>query len=411
MDILIETLDDSLWVAATNKAQLEGLEVDPFAEEVRWGTIYWAKVARIDKSMDAAYVNLDGDNIGLLNNADVWVKDKHGKYKRGGEKEIGHYIEPGDMIAVQAKSGYLPKGPDVDDYSPAESKNPRVSMNIVLPGRYLIYAPMENENRVSRRIRDKKLRQRLMSIVSDLAGCKGCILRAAAAGTQNDILMREAKILAETWSQLQEYFTGDDPQLIMLGPDAIQRMLGDMANKQIDRIEVTMREHYDDVEEWCEIYAPDLVTKVHMVKVSPSGSALGLFEFNDIVDQIEDLFQPYVLLKGGGSVIIEQTAALTAIDVNRGGDKRSNFEINIEAAAEIASQLRLRNLGGAILVDFLKMKNKTEQKKLEETLDSEFLSDDPCTVQVHGLTNLGLMEITRHRRTPPLMERFQSVIG
>lgn len=410
LEILIDTIDESLWAVAVDKSTLQGVEVDPITEEVRWGTVYWAKVARIDKAMDAAFVNLDGENIGILHNSDVRIADKQGNYKKGGDKEISKYLEPGQMIAVQAKAGYLPKNEDYFvDYP--ENKNPRVSMNIVLPGRYLLFAPLENSNRVSQRIRDKELRKQLQEAMQSMTECKGCILRSAAANTQSDILMREAKILEITWSQLQEFFTGSKPQLIMLGPGATQRLLSDAANKQIDRIEVSTEEYFEDALEWCEVFAPDLVPKVMVNEASSKQSVLGLFEHRDLIEQIESLFQSYVVLKGKGSLIIEHTAALTAIDVNRGADKKSNFDINCEAAYEIARQLRVRNLGGIILVDFLKMKGKKETEKLKNILDDVFVIDDPCTVQVHGFTKLGLMELSRHRRTPALLERFQSSIS
>jgi Rne/Rng family ribonuclease len=111
------------------------------------------------------------------------------------------------------------------------------------------------------------------------------------------------------------------------------------------------------------------------------------------------------MLPSGGNIIIQGTAALTAIDVNKGGDKKGKLSTNIEAAQEVARQLRLRNCGGIIIVDFLKMKSKKEQGKLIAALE-EAINDDPCTVQIHGMTNLGLIEITRKRRTPPLEERI-----
>ncbi len=409
LDVLIEELDGSVWVAVLENGRLEGLEVDPVTEEVRWGSIYWAKVARIDKAMDAAFVNLDGDNIGLLHNADVRIWNKDGSYQKGGDVAIGKLLQPGEMIAVQAKSGYLPKNPD-DDFGAEEDKNPRVSMNISLPGRYLIHMPMEKDNRVSQRIRDKKMRTQLMGMLDSMKDCEGCILRSAAANTQTDILTREAKILQVTWTELQKFFTGDDMGLIMLGPDAVQRTISDNANRTIDNIELTVMDHFQDAEEWCEIYAPDLVTKITPVELPDPQMDLGLFELRDIVGQIEELFQPYAILSNGATIIIQETAAFLAVDVNRAGDDRPALAVNQDAAKEIARQLRLRNLGGAVVIDFLKMK-KAEQKKLEDTLSPYFDEYDPCTVQIHGMTNLGFMEVTRQRRTPPLQERFESTMG
>lgn len=409
MDILIEELDGGLWVAALEGGVLQGLEFDPPTEEVRWGSIYQAKVARIDKAQDAAYVNLDGDNIGILYNADVRVKQKNGGYRKSGNKGIGQILQPGQMVAVQAKSGYLPPSPD-EPYAKANGKTPRVSMNIVLPGRYLIYAPMEKENRISQRIRDKKLRTQMQGMMDSLGDCHGCILRAAGADTQTDVLIRESKLLAATWVQLQEFLTGDSPQLVMLGPDAIQRTLGDQATRRIRKIELTTMDHYQLAEGWCDIYAPDLVTKVKPVEIPKGKQDFGLFEHADIVDQIESLLVPYAILGSGATMIIQETAALIAIDVNSAADGRGHLAINLDAAKEIARHLRLRNMGGAIFIDFLRMKNKVERDRLVKALDGYF-NEDPCTVQIHGWSNLGMLEVSRHRRTPPLAERFESAMG
>lgn len=411
LEILVEELDGSIWVAAVDQGHLVGMEVDPLSEEVRWGSIFWAKVARIDAAQDAAYVNLDGENIGILYNADVRVLDKKGAYQKGGDIAIGKVLQPGQMVAVQAKSGYLPKNPDEEN---PEDKNPRVSMNIVLPGRYLIYTPMEEKSRVSQRIRDKKLRKQLMAMLGDIEdseGTKGCILRAAAAGIQTDVLTREAGILQATWEQVEMHFKGEDPALIMLGPDAVQRTLSDHAGKPVADIELTTMEHYQNVEEWCEIFAPDLVTKIKPVELPDQDQELGLFDFRDVIAQVDELFQPYIILKTGATIILQETAACIAIDVNSGADGRSHLAINLDAAEEIARHLRLRNLGGAIVIDFLRMKDKSHHKKLQTALDKHFTDHDPCTVQIYGMTKLGFMEITRQRRTPPLLERFESTVS
>lgn len=408
MDILIEQLNGGLLAAAVDKARLVGLEVDTTAEEVRWGSIYWAKVARIDKALDAAFVNLDGDNIGLLNNADVLIKQKDGTYKRGGDVAIGKVLEPGQMIAVQAQSSFISKDPD-EPYARGENKVPKVSMNLVLHGRYVIYAPMEGVNRISKRIRDKDMREQMEQMLESLADCKGCILRAASANTQTDILVREARILDAAWGQIQGFLEGSESQLIMEGPDAIQRILSDLSGQRIDQIELTTMDHFHLVEEWCDIYAPDLVPKITPLEIEGGGEELGLFEYRDIVDQIERLFHPYVMTKEGGSIIIQETSALTAVDVNSGQDKRSVAEVNTAAAKEIAKQLRLRNLGGIIMIDFLKTKSAKDRKALQGIMQKEF-DTDPCTVQIHGWTKLGLLEVARHRRTAPLIDRFSNAL-
>lgn len=408
-EILIEEVDGSLWSSALENGRMTGLEVDPSAEEVRWGSVYWARVFRIDTALDAAFVDLDGSNKGMLNCGDVHIRNQDGTTTKGGNVAIGKLLRPGQMIAVQAKAGYLPSTEE-DDNLYSEDKIPQVSMNIAINGRYMIYTPMAPENRVSQRIRDKKLRDSLMRMLDSLDAVRGMILRAAAANTQTDILIRESKILKTIWEQLQPHFTGEDPGLIMEGPDALQRILADYATKRIERIEVVTMDHYQQAEEWCEIFAPDLVTKIVPVEVEDPEEGLALFEHRDLMGQIEELFQPYCLLPGGGSIIIESTAALTAVDVNTGADKRGRLATNIEAAAELARQIRLRNLGGMIVIDFLKMRTKADEEALRKAFEDQVM-EDPCTVQLHGFSPLGLMEITRHRRTPALADRFESVFA
>ena len=193
LDILIDEMEDSLWVVTTQANQLSGLEIDPMDEAVRWGSIYWAKIVKIDKALDAAFVDLDGQTQGILHNKDLRLLDNNGKLVKNANLAIGKRIQPGDCIVVQAKSGYLPRV-DSDDIA-IEDKSPRVSMNITLPGRYLIYSPMMEENRISKRIPDKKRRKQLTKMLNNVENIKGCILRAAAADIQTDILIREGNIL------------------------------------------------------------------------------------------------------------------------------------------------------------------------------------------------------------------------
>jgi len=406
MDIMVEELDGGLWVAATQGGRLQGLEVDPGQEAVRWGAIYWAKIARIDKAMDAAFVELGSGHEGLLHNADVRITAKDGSITKGGAESIGKLLKPGQMIAVQAKSGYLKHEDDFEFMQ--EHKTPKVSMDITLQGRFLIYAPMMTKNQVSSRIRNVKLREQLMKMMNAFKPIRGLILRASSEDTQMDILLREAKILQAEWEKLQPLLTGTTPALIMDGPDAFMRTIGDQAGNTIDRIEIVTMDRYRQLEEWCEIFGPDLVPKIQPVELEDPSAELALFDHRGLLGDIEDLFQEYGLLRSGGSIIIQETAALTAIDVNRGGDDRPAAEINMEAAQEIARQIRLRNLGGIIVIDFLKLPKKADQTKLLKALEAVF-DTDPCTVQIHGITGLGLVEITRKRRTPPLTERLDNV--
>lgn len=404
MDILIEEYQGRIWVAALERGLLDGLEIDPVNEAVRWGSIYWAKITKIDASLDAAFLDLDGENQGILYNKDVRFRENGGEIRKGGSIAIGKIFKPGDMVRVQAKTAYLPK-PD-DPLLPTEHKNAQVSMDITIPGRYLIYSTMMKNNQISQRIRKTEIREKLKIMLEALEDMQGFILRSAAANLQTDILLREADILKNAWEELQERFVGTNPCLVLLGPDSIQRTLSDKAIERLDRIEVVTMDHFSQVEEWCAVFAPDLVTKIKPIELKDATSDLALFEYRDIIGQIEALEQDYVLLSSGGNLIIQETAALTAIDINKGGDKRSHLAINVEAAKEAARQIRLRNTGGIIVIDFLKMQGKKDESALLKVLEDSFY-EDPCTVQIHGLTKLGLLEITRRRRTPPLHDRLE----
>lgn len=406
MDIMVEELDQGLWVAATESGRLQGLEVDPGQEAVRWGSIYCAKITRIDKAMDAAFVDLGGGHEGLLHNADVRIKDKDGKFRKGGERAIGKTLSAGDIVTVQAKSGYLKR--ELDFEFMREDKVPRVSMDITLQGRFLVFAPMMDKNQISSRIRGKKLRENLMAMMNSFAPLQGLILRASSEDTQSGILLREAKILQKQWEDLKTRFSGEAPARVIEGPDAFRRTLGDQAGSTIERIEIVTMDRYREIEQWCEIFAPDLIPKIHPVELEDPDAELALFDYRGLLGDIEDLFQDYGLLRSGGSIIIQETSALTAIDVNRGGDDRPAMDVNIEAAKEIARQIRLRNIGGIIVIDFLKIQAKADQTKFVNDLKDIFATD-PCTVQIHGLTALGLLEISRKRRTPPLSERMDSI--
>lgn len=407
MDILIEEYDGNIWAAALETGRLEGLEIDPAHEIVRWGSIYWARVTRIDATLDAAFLDLDGDNTGILYNRDTRFTDKNGTFRKGGEKPIGKQLKAGDFIAVQAKAAYLHPTDDAV-YKNQENKIAQMSMDITIPGRYLIYCALMDTNRISQRIRGKKRREQMENMIHALDSMKGFILRSAAADMQTEILIREAHILKDTWKRISPYLTGTEPSLIMMGPDSVQRILSDKATEPIERIEVVTMDHFSQVEDWCSVFAPDLVTKISPVELEDGTQDLALFEYRDIMGQIEALFQGYVFLPSGGSLIIHDTAFMTAVDVNQGASKLSRLSLNIEAAKELARQMRLRNLGGIVVADFLKMNNKQDEKKLLQALEEETY-EDPCTVQIHGVTKLGLVEITRKRRTPALHERLDEL--
>lgn len=399
MDVLIEDLEGSLWsVAIDKKNKIQHLDIDPYAEIIRWGSLYMAKITRIDKGQDAAYVDL-----GFGFEAILYLKDVRldGAPAPKG-KSIGQVLSSGQMIMVQVKTAINPSGAEDDGYE--STKVSRVSMDVALQGRYLIYTPFAKENRVSKRIIDKDVRKNMKSMLKSVDDISGCILRASAANCQTDMLVREGKILKAMWDSLMEYDGEAEPTLLMHGLNAVQRTLGNMSASHIDSIAVSTMDIFEETEEWCDLFAPDLMTKIEPRAAENTRSGMGLFEVHDLIGQFENLLKPYVILPSGGAVIIEETTAMIVIDVNSGADK-NQMNTNIEAAREIARQLRIRNIGGIIMIDFINMKTKANNDKILKELENAF-TDDPCTTQCHGVTALGVFEISRQRRTPTLQDKL-----
>lgn len=416
-DILIEELNGVLWVASVENNIFEAIDLDPQVEDVRWGSLYWAKVTRIDNYLNAAFMDLDGEAIGLLNAKDVWLEDKDGAWSPNKGKRIGQIVNAGDMMIVQVKDAQLSNEPNDADDLPHESKASKVSMDISLQGRFMIHTPLVPDNRISSRIADKKTRESLTTMMDNLKGLSGLILRASAAHCQTEILIREGQILQKLWADLQTFERDDEAGLIWAGPDAIHRVLANQASQQIRHIEVSTMENFGRVEAWALEYAPDLVTKIkaadppsNVAKLrsgEPDYEDLGLFDWYDLVDQLNNLFMEYVIMNNGAVIIIQETALGTTIDINTGGAK-SSARVNYDAMAEIARQIRLRNIGGMIIIDPAGITKGKDKKDLEKALKTA-IAKDPVTVACHGFTKMGLIECSRARRAPSLMDRIRAL--
>lgn len=398
LDIVVEDLQGSLWVAAIDKNRIASLEIDPYTEIVRWGSIYWAKVTRIDKTMNAAFVDMGYDLVGMLPASEIPGAKK--------DTPIGKRLRVGQFVMVQVKTARQPEEPSEAgiDARPDHLKASKVSMDIALQGRFLIYTPKSPGNRISRRIRDPETRKQLIAMSKAIKVVNGCILRASAAHTQTEQLIREAKIQRAIWDSLQ-LFTGDtEPALLMLGPDALQRVLADFATSRIGQIQIASDERQEEANNWCDLYAPELMHKLESRAITGTRNGMGLMEAYDLLGQIEGLVKPYAIFNDNGTILIQETALGTMIDVNitAGANLAAG---NHEAAIEIARQIRLRNLGGIILIDFAGPKDPATNRRLSAQLQKAF-DLDPCTVELHGVTKTGLFEVTRHRRTPSLMDRI-----
>jgi len=402
LDILVEDLGGSQWVAAIRHNTLVALEIDPQNEMIRWGSIYWARVLKIDTRLNAAIVDLGYELEALLPASEVVGLAKG--------QRIGQRLKPGQFLFVQVKTARQP----VDDTSlegggSEAAKLSKVSTDITIQGRFLIHTPFSPGNRISRRIRSPETRAHLTAMLKSIKGVENCILRASAADTQTDLLIREAKILHAIWESLQQFTTDTEAALLMLGQDAAQRVLSDLSTRHIGSIQIADEALYEETETWCDLYAPEWLPKLQERKVTGTRNGMGLMEARDVLGEIQSLVRPYVILPSGGSLIIEETAIGTTIDINQGAAKQT-LSLNLEAADEIARQIRLRNLGGTILIDCAGSKTKADMKRILARFETA-IQDDPCTVECLGDTKGGLIELQRARRTPSLMDRITLMQG
>ncbi|MBC7326250.1 MAG: Rne/Rng family ribonuclease, partial [Moorella sp. (in: Bacteria)] len=281
---------------------------------------------------------------------------------------------------------------------PQGSKGARVTTQITLPGRYLVFMPTVNYIGLSRRINDEEERERLKTLARVVKPRRmGLIVRTAAAGASLEELRADSKALGCTWKKIREQARRSKaPRLLHQDVELSLRILRDLYTEDVSRLLVNSRETYNKVIEILAGRSPDLGQRV----VLREGA--DLFDLYGVQNQVEQALKRKVWLKCGGYLIIDQMEALTAIDVNTGKYVgRHNLAdtvltTNLEAAVEVARQLRLRNIGGIIVVDFIDMENPAHQEQVIKVLEKE-LARDKTRTQILGFTRLGLLEMTRKK--------------
>lgn len=348
------------------------------------GNIYKGKVTNVLQGMQAAFVN-----IGLEKNAFLYAGDTLAyKEELKDVTESRLNLKAGDKIIVQVVK---------DQFG---SKGARVSMNVTLPGRLVVLMPMLDYVGVSRKITDEDKRNALIEYVK---GVKpqgyGFILRTQAEDCDLEELRREMNELVAKWEKIKNTIPSKKvSSLVYKDEDLAVRAVRDMLRNDVDKVVINNRKMYEEfVRAFPDLYnsKPDLFEIYTGVE--------DLWERYKITEQIDGLLDRRVNLKNGGYLIIDRTEALTVIDVNTGkyvGDKNLEetvFETNRIAAIEIARQLRLRNIGGIVVIDFIDMNNSIHIDKIMETLQQE-LSKDRTKTSIAGMSSLGLVELTRKKK-------------
>lgn len=364
------------------------------------GNIFKGRVENVLPGMQAAFVN-----IGLEKNAFLYVEDalpSRAPETNGlsgsalGSANICDILKQGQETLVQIVK------------EPIGTKGPRVTIHITLPGRYLVLMPTVDYIGISRRIEAEKERERLKELAARVKPeGMGLIVRTVAEGVEEEELRQDITVLTKLWRKiLSRSAHGPVPNLVHRDLELVQRILRDIFTEDVDRLTLDSRYEYEKVLDLLDITGSRLKLKVFLDERE------NIFEEYGIEQEIEKALKRKVWLKSGGYLVIDQSEALTAIDVNTGKYVGStNLEdtvvkTNLEAAREISRQLRLRNIGGIVIVDFIDMTEESHRQEVLQALEAEIKKDKTKT-NILGITQLGLVEMTRKKVRPSLSEVLQ----
>lgn len=347
------------------------------------GNIYAGIIKDIIPGMQAAFVD-----IGIEKNSFIHVKDlipqvdeKKEKIK---EPEIRAITQVGQKILVQVQK-------DSND-----KKGARTSTHIKIPGKYVILMPNTNIITTSQKIQDEREKERLISIAKKkLPKNTGIIIRTAGAKRKESEIIKDIELLTKKWVQIKKEFEecGKKPQQLYKSPSIVEKLILDMPENSIQTIKVNDKKEYKKIEKIIKEQQEENI-KIELYE------NIDLLEKYDLKKQIEKSKQRKIWLNCGGFITIDSTEALVAIDVNSGKYtgkstlEETIYKVNYEATIEIVKQLRLRDIGGIIIIDYIDMQKQENKNKIEELLKKE-LKQDRAKTQVEGFTKLNLMEMTR----------------
>lgn len=375
-------------VAILDQGVLDSYEIETINRTLLKGNIHNAVVENVHPSLEAAFIKIAPDMNGFLPLDEVNFNLLPARGERGKAGRIGQHLHPGQRLMVQVVR------------EPYSGKPPSVSTYFSLPGRYLVLMPGVDTAGVSRKIEDPRQRDRLKKIANELKPPEGfgVIVRTAGLGQTKLELQRDLRYLLRLWQSIQRASQAADfPARVYREADLVIRTIRDHLSADISEVWIDSKETYDRALEFVRDVMPGRAKTLRLY----TGDRPLFNKFN-LEEQIESIYKRRVPLPSGGEIVIDGTEALTAIDVNsarsrRKGDAEDNaLQTNLEAAVEIARQLRLRDLGGLIVVDFIDMMSAKNRKKVEEAARAA-LRGDRARHDMTRLSKMGLMEIARQR--------------
>ncbi|MBI4408098.1 MAG: Rne/Rng family ribonuclease [Gemmatimonadetes bacterium] len=405
-EILISAAPQETRVAILEDDVLVEVMVDRPDAQRLVGDIYLGQVEAVLPGIQAAFVDIGTEKAAFLHVSDV-TRDGAGEDEDEDEEDEGdrgrryppiqELVQKGERMMVQVSK------------EPIGTKGPRVTTQISLPGRFLVYMPGSRHIGVSRKIEDREERSRLRDLARELLPEEGggVIIRTVGEELTREIFQRELQTLVKTWQKIQRRAKGaKPPALIHREAKLTSGIIRDAFTEKVDALIIDSKEVHSEVKQYLKGVDPDLMQRVHLYT-----DPLPLFDKYGVEDAIREAFQRRVDLPSGGYIIIEPTEALVSIDVNTGrytgkrDPEKTILRTNLDAAREVARQLRLRDIGGIIVCDFIDMESRANQDRVLQELRT-YLNRDRARTRAFQVSELGLVEMTRQRVRPSLFHSF-----
>jgi ribonuclease G len=399
-ELLINLTPMETRVAVVENGALQEIHIERSANRGFAGNIYAGKVVRVLPGMQAAFIDIGTERSGFIHVADIVPLDNQGREDRSRSSgAIRDYLHEGKQVVVQVTR------------DPLGSKGARLTTQLSVPSRYLVFMPQSSHVGVSQRIDDPGERARLQALLVEALAAErledvgGFILRTAAEGIALEELRADLRFLQRLWGKVsRRAAAADRPQLLYEDLPLQQRALRDLARPGLDRIRIDSHENFALLKVFCDDYVPEIGGLLELYD-----GERPLFDIHGIEEEIGRALSRKVGLKSGGYLVIDQTEAMTTIDVNTGSFvggrnlEETIFKTNLEAATALARQLRVRNLGGIIIVDFIDMQDPEHRRQVHRALEKA-MQRDPARNAITGVSDLGLIEMTR-KRTRDSLER------
>ncbi len=405
--LIINSTRSETRVALVEDGLMAELHIERTRERGIVGNIYKGKILRVLPGMQAAFVDISAEKAGFLHANDVYsfaedvavYEDGGGLSKGRGKarKTIQDSLKPSQEILIQVAK------------EPISTKGARLTSHISLPGRYVVFMPTVSHIGISKRIGSEKERRRLKKVVEKARPeGTGFIVRTVSAGISEDKLTNDMEMLIKLWGEvLEKHKRVKAPYLLYEEPDLVVRSVRDLVSADIEKIIIDSKSGFEEVTAFIEKYLPAFEGEVEFYD-----SEEPIFDAYGVEPEIERSLDREVGLSSGGSIVIDRSEALTAIDVNTGGNigrgnssvRETILQTNLEAADEVAYQVRLRNIGGLIIVDFIDMENPRHREKVLKRLVEAFDSDRVPS-NIASISEFGLVEMTR-KRTRESLQQF-----